>query len=300
MIVYSDTHKIKNIGKYTNHKTECLHVTACDTVNTLLLWVQNLGTKQNKQQQLDKTHWHVSLLQNWSNHEQWTSFLHVASSKERTQIPPTTLPPVSNYTLSLILSTGPVYGILSLIVTHPKNPTLSKECLQPPDTMGSKQQYTCKSEYLMAWAAHKFPTKTYLETKEPCNLRVGHWTLITRILIWYLVLFFCSTNNKTPGMWAITGTTLSCQPTFSWSHSTAKTTKHIWRHHKSTNKPHLDYSSFICCSKYPTFLCCSQISRNYLTTTTDCYTWIWLKVALNSWHIAQPTSVEHSCSKFSM
>jgi hypothetical protein len=52
MIVYSDTHRIKNISKYTNHKTECLHV----TVNTLLLWVQNLGIKQNKQQQLDKTH----------------------------------------------------------------------------------------------------------------------------------------------------------------------------------------------------------------------------------------------------
>jgi len=39
-------------NKYPNHKTECLHVTARDTVNTLLLRVQNLGTKQNKQPQL--------------------------------------------------------------------------------------------------------------------------------------------------------------------------------------------------------------------------------------------------------
>jgi hypothetical protein len=36
MIVYSDTHKIKNISKYTNHKTECLHVTARDKVTALL------------------------------------------------------------------------------------------------------------------------------------------------------------------------------------------------------------------------------------------------------------------------
>jgi len=118
--------------------------------------------------------------------------------------------------------------------------------------------------YLMAWAAHKFLTKPYLETKEPCNLRLGHWTLITEFLIWYLVLFFCSTKDKTLGKWAIKGTTLSCQPTFSGSCSTANTTKHVWRHHK----PHLDYSSFICCSKYPTFLCCGQISRNYCTTPT--------------------------------
>jgi len=152
----------------------------------------------------------------------------------------------------------------------------------------------------MAWAAHKFLTKTNVETKEPCNFRVVQWTLITETLIWYLVLFFCSANNKTPEMWAIKGTTLRRQPTFSWSRSTANTSKHIWRHHKPTNKPHLNYSSFICCSKYPTFLCCSQISRNYLTTPTDCYTLIWLKVALNSWHTAQLTSVEHSCSKLSM
>jgi len=64
------------------------------------------------------------------------------------------------------------------------------------------------------------------------------------------------------------GTTLRCQRTFSWSHSTANTSRHICRHHKPTNKPHLNYSSFICCSKYPTFLCCSQIVRNYLTTPT--------------------------------
>jgi len=152
----------------------------------------------------------------------------------------------------------------------------------------------------MAWAAHKFLTKTYLETKEPGNLRVGHWTLITEILIWYLVSFSCSTNGKTLGMWAVTGTTLSRQPTFSWSRSTANTTMHIWRHYKPTNKLHFDYTSSICCSKHPTFLCISQILRNYLTTPTDCYTWIWLKVALNSWHTAQPTSVEHSCSKLSL
>jgi hypothetical protein len=139
----------------------------------------------------------------------------------------------------------------------------------------------------MAWAAHKFLTKTFLETKELRNLRVGHWTLITGILIWYMVSLFCSTNDKTPVMWAITGTTWNCQPTCSWSCSTANTTKHIWKHHQPTNKPHLDYSSFVCCSKYPTFLCCSQISGNYLTTATDSYTWIWLKVALNRWHIAQ-------------
>lgn len=47
-----------------------------DTVNTLLLKVHNLGTKQK---QMDQTHWHVSLLKNCSNHEQWNSLLHVVS-----------------------------------------------------------------------------------------------------------------------------------------------------------------------------------------------------------------------------
>jgi hypothetical protein len=235
MLVYSDTHKIKNISKWTNHKTECLHVathdtvntlhvTARDTVNTLLLRVQNLGPNQNKQQELDKTHWHVSLLKSWSNHENEPPFYTLCHA-DRTQIPPTTLSPVSNYNLSLLPSTGPVSGILSCIVAHPENPTLSTEGLQPPETMGFKQQYTCNSQHLMARAAHKFLTKTYLETKEPCNLGVGHWTLITEILIWYLALFFCSTNNKTLGMWAIKGTTIRCQPTFSWPRSTANTTR---------------------------------------------------------------------------
>jgi len=98
-----------------------------------------------------------------------------------------------------------------------REPNAVNRMLTTPWHNGIHSKYTSKCEYLMASAAHKFLTKTYLETKELCNLRVGHWTLITEILIWYMASPFCSTNDKTPAIWAITGTTLSCQPTFSWS-----------------------------------------------------------------------------------
>jgi hypothetical protein len=51
MPIYSDTHRLKNISKYTNHKTECLHVTAPDTVNTACM-----GSKlSNKTEQAENT-----------------------------------------------------------------------------------------------------------------------------------------------------------------------------------------------------------------------------------------------------